>query len=105
MNVLVEIESTEVAVKEGTSQKTGKPYCIREQRAYLKLPHFKYPQEIKLPVPDELPSYAAGMYTLDTESFWVNEFKELKLGRVRLKPATTSTSSRAMPMAQQAARG
>jgi len=102
MNVLVEIESTEVAVKQGQSTKTGKDYCIRTQEGYLKLPHFKYPQAIKFMLEDQAAPYAVGTYTLDTESFWINEFKELKLGRVRLKPFAGNTVARPAPVAQAA---
>jgi len=103
MNVMIEIESTEVAMKQGKAAKTGNDYCIRTQGAYLKLPHFKYPQALKITLPDDVPSYPVGTYTLDTESFWINEFKELKLGRVRLKPVTTSTVAKpAQPQAAQA---
>jgi len=104
MNIMIEIESNEVAMKQGKAAKTGNDYCIRTQGAYLKLPHFKYPQALKITLPDDVPSYPVGAYTVDPESFWINEFKELKLGRLRLKPAQAAQQPRPAPVVQQAAR-
>jgi len=102
MQVLIEIESAELAIKRGVSQKTGKEYCIREQSGYLKLPDFKYPQRFKFALEDDAQPYAAGNYTLDPVSLWVNQYGELKLGRVRLLPAQTVQQPRPAPVANTA---
>jgi|GEM_PF-1022322 len=105
MNVLIEIESAELAIKQGVSQKTNKEYCIREQSGYLKLPEFKYPQRFKFALEDDAQPYPAGNYTLDASCLWVNRFGELKLGRVRLKPVQTAQQPRPAPVTSATAAG
>lgn len=84
--LLIEVESTEVKIKSGTSARTGKPYQIREQTAYVHIPPAKYPQPIKVTLDDNAQPYAPGKYMLDDTSFYVGRFDDLQM-RPRLVPA------------------
>ncbi len=85
MDIQIEIESSEVVIKSGNSAKTGKPYQIREQKAYVTLPGQKYPQNIKVTLDDNAQPYAPGLYTVGPDSFFVGRFEDLQM-RPRLVP-------------------
>lgn len=88
--IRIEIESTEVFSKSGTS-KAGKPFSLREQRGHAFLlddkgqPR-KYPQEIRFILEGEHAPYAVGSYVLDLSSLYVGRFGNLEVGNLRLKP-------------------
>lgn len=84
--LVIEIESTELKVKTGTSARTGKPYQIREQTAYVHIPPAKYPQPIKVTLEDDAQPYPPGQYQLDDSSFFVGRYDDLQM-RPRLIPA------------------
>ncbi|MCG3887146.1 G5P family DNA-binding protein [Photobacterium leiognathi] len=65
--------------------KEGKPAkTIYEQIAYAYLGG-KFPVEMKLTLSEEDQAYKAGLYTLDSSSFTVNNFGSLELKRYGLK--------------------
>lgn len=101
MDIQVEIESTEVIIKSGNSAKTGKPYQIREQRAYVTLPGQKYPQNIKVTLDDNSAPYPPGIYTVGPDSFFVGRFEDLQM-RLRLVPFVRQVSSPSRNPVQQA---
>jgi len=84
--LVIDVESTEVKMKSGTSARTGKPYQIREQTAYVHIPPNKYPQPIKVTLNDDAKPYPPGKYMLDDTSFFVGRFDDLQM-RPRLIPA------------------
>lgn len=84
--LVIEIESTELKIKSGTSARTGKPYQIREQTAYVHIPPNKYPQPIKVTLEDDKAPYVPGKYMLDDSSYFVGRFDDLQM-RPRLVPA------------------
>lgn len=99
MTIRIEIESTEVSIKSGTS-KAGKPFSMREQRghAFLLDEHGrprKYPQEIRFILEGEHAPYPVGVYQLDLASLYVGRFGNLEVGQLRLKPVTQAAQSRA----------
>ena len=87
--VPVEISSKEVVEKRGTS-KTGVPYSIREQRAYLDFGR-QYPTEFKIPLDSGALPYEPGKYIVDPDCLYVDRYGGLSLGRVKLRP-TPQTS-------------
>lgn len=95
MNALkVEIESSEVTTKSGTS-KQGKPFSLREQSGYVytlddKGTPQKHPQTFKFIIDGEQPPYAPGMYSLDMTCLYVGRFGQLEVGHIKLKPAVTA---------------
>lgn len=68
MNVATRIivTSTEVTLKSGTSNKTGKPYTMRSQHASLDGPRFRMPVELTLG--DQQVPHAPGVYAIDFDS-------------------------------------
>lgn len=90
--LIIEIESTELRVKTGTSARTGKPYQIREQMAYVHIPPNKYPQPIKVALDDDAQPYQPGHYMLDDSSFFVGRFDALQM-RPRLVKAPSLKSA------------
>lgn len=85
----VQVETAVFDLKQGTSAKTGKPYSIREQEAWLfgygrdgkPQPH---PQKIKLTLDDDQQPYEIGMYQIDPSSLYVDRFGQVAI-RVRLR--------------------
>lgn len=75
------IQSTEVKNISGTSNKTGKPYSIRKQAAWIQLSGKPFPVEIELRLPDDTACYAPGEYETDIESaLFVDKFRSLSVG-------------------------
>lgn len=87
----IEVKSTEVTVKSGTSARTNKPYSIREQQGVYAFLHDRdgkqspYPTRISVTLRDEQEPYPVGMYTLAPESLYADRFNQLSLGPV-LRP-------------------
>lgn len=86
----IQIDTTIVDHKNGTSAKTGKPYSIREQEAWAFLfdrsgkPH-PHPTKIRLTLDDDQQPYAVGNYTLCPSSIYVDRFNQIAI-RARLRP-------------------
>lgn len=76
----IEVKSSEVNVKSGTSKKSGKPYSIREQVAYLHVQGEAYPQRCVLQLEDEQQPYAPGVYETANE-LYVGDFGRLAVSR------------------------
>lgn len=109
MTLQITIEDEKFTEKKGVSKEGGKPYCIREQVAYVQLVHDdgqpkKFPTEMKVNVPDGVDSqgnpapgqpYKPGAYLLAPQSFYVGQYGQLLLGRAQLIP---------MPAAMQQAK-
>ncbi|QEY15132.1 DNA-binding protein [Cellvibrio sp. KY-GH-1] len=72
MSVVIEIASTQVQTRSGTSQK-GKPYTINEQAAYMHIGQ-PYPVQIKINLENGQPPYQPGNYDLHPQSFSADRF-------------------------------
>lgn len=87
----VQVETTVVDEKRGTSAKTGKPYVIREQEAWIWFynrdgkpqPH---PQRVILTLDDDQNPYEIGAYILDPASLYADRFGQVAI-RARLRAA------------------
>lgn len=86
----VSVETEVVDVKSGVAAKTGKPYQIREQEAWMYgygrdgQPQ-KHPQRIKLTLDDDQEKgYPVGQYILDPASIYVDRFGQVAI-RARLR--------------------
>ena len=80
--IKIEIQSDVVRTKSGVSARTGKPYSIREQEAYVHTMDQQgnprpYPQQLVLSLPEDRPPYPPGSYILAPESFYTNRFNQL----------------------------
>jgi hypothetical protein len=90
MSIQIEVRDVTVAVKEGVSQKTGKPFKIREQAAWgwfydMKGEKNPYPSSIRLTLEDDQPPYEPGMYVLAPTSFYADRFNQVSC-RAKLMP-------------------
>lgn len=85
----IQVETMIVDAKNGTSAKTGKPYSIREQEAWMfgfdreGKPH-PHPQRIRLTLDDDQQPYPVGTYQLDPASIYVDRFNQIAI-RARLR--------------------
>ena len=61
----INIESEVINVKKGVSQRTGKAYEIREQKAVV-YGVGRFPLETTIQVPDNVEGYKAGSYEVTT---------------------------------------
>lgn len=88
----VTVETQVVDVKSGTSAKTGKPYSIREQEAWVQTygkdgKPYPHPQKFKLTLDDDQPEpYPLGAYIVDPSSIYIDRFGQLSI-RARLRQA------------------
>lgn len=73
MSVVIEIASTQVQTRAGTSQRTGKAYTINEQAAYMHIGQ-PYPVQIKINLENGQPPYQPGNYDLHPQSFSADRF-------------------------------
>lgn len=73
MSVVIEIVSTQVQTRSGTSQKSGKAYSINEQAAYMHVGN-PYPIQIKINLENGQPPYQPGNYDLHPSSFYPDRF-------------------------------
>lgn len=86
----VNIASTAVNVKQGISQRTKKPYSMREQIGWIYMydqqgkpnPH---PQSITIILDGDDAPYPVGDYLLTPSSFYVGSFGSIKV-RPKLEP-------------------
>lgn len=72
-------ESTEVHTKSGNSSRTGKPYNIREQSAWLHVGQ-KFPVSVRIQLGDQQPPYAPGDYAIE-RPFIAGRFESLQVSR------------------------
>lgn len=93
----IQVETTMVDAKNGTSAKTGKPYSIREQEAWMfgydreGKPH-PHPQRIRLTLDDDQQPYQLGTYQLDPSSIYVDRFNQIAI-RARLRRMVAAPSA------------
>lgn len=88
----IEIKTNHILTRSGTSRKTGQPYLLREQEAWIHLQGtdgalHPYPTRMVISLADDQPPYAPGTYTLSPSSLFVGAFSRLTLGRLALVPA------------------
>lgn len=83
----VEVVTDRISERRG--DKDGKAWVIREQEAFLHQEGQKYPQRIVLSLGDSRPAFAAGMYTLAPENFYVGRYGQIEVKRhLELIPAS-----------------
>ncbi len=90
--IRVEIKNSELVHVSGTS-KTGKPYSFNKQVAWAHLPGQPYPTRIELTVDSNETGYPIGDYILGPDSFMVDRFGKLTIGRVQLVKQTARTAA------------
>ncbi|TWH76190.1 helix-destabilizing protein [Azomonas agilis] len=94
MSIYIEIDSLEIKSRSGVSARTGKPYTIREQRAYLHQSGQKYPTGFSISLEEDQSPYPVGRYDLDDSSFFIGRFSDLQVKpRLRTSNANSGVSS------------
>ena len=96
----VSVETEVVDVRSGVAAKTGKPYTIREQEAWMygygrDGQQQKHPQKIKVTLDDDQDkAYPIGQYILDPASIYVDRFGQVAI-RARLRVAVAAAQPKA----------
>jgi len=86
-----EITSTAVDIQKG--EKNGKPWEIRKQSVYVKLPWDKYPMMFTMSLPRGVPMYAVGRYKC-TPLGQMNRFGDvLEIRIVQLTPVPVAKAA------------
>lgn len=93
--IRVEVSSSTVETKSGTSSRTGKSYSIREQECWVHTtdkqgqvrPH---PERAVVPLDDNQAPYPVGSYFICPSSVYVGRFGMVGI-RLRLRPVASST--------------
>jgi len=91
--IKIEVKSDEIAVKQGTSKRTGNAYQMREQSAWAFFLDRNgnpqpYPQQVRLMLDDGQFPYPPGTYTLSPESLYADRYDQISI-RARLRPVST----------------
>ena len=99
MSIKIEIKSEEFDVKSGTSNRTGKPYSMREQVGWgffvdPKGAPYPYPQRVRLTLEEGEAPYKPGMYQLSPTSFYPDRYDQI-VCRAKLLPIAAAASARA----------
>ena len=92
----IEVQSTEVVTQAGLITKgprQGQPYSIRKQTVWVFLNGSPYPVRAVINLDDNAQPYAVGNYELGEQSFYVDKFGSLALGRLQLTPLITGSTA------------
>ena len=88
--MLLEVKSVEVTTRSGNAKATGKPYVINEQIVMVALNGEL--RKVKVALENNAPPYPLGAYQLTDESFFVDRFGALAVGRLKLRPVPASAA-------------
>ena len=93
MELQVDVREFKIETKNGVSRKTGKPYSIHEQPAYVTLPNGET-RRVVLQHEDGDVALSLGLYRPKASAYWVGDFGALSIStrakhweRVEAKPA------------------
>lgn len=78
MNLIVTVREAKIDTKQGVSRKTGRPYSINEQSAFVTLPNGET-RRITLQHEDGDAPLAAGDYIPKDSAYWVGDFGALSI--------------------------
>ncbi|AXH73838.1 MAG: helix-destabilizing protein [Inoviridae sp.] len=83
----IEIANVSVRNQSGISQRTGKPYSMEKQEAYLHLDGQPYPVKFEFTLAQGATPYQKGFYTITDKTFIVDRFGSLGVsGQLELVP-------------------
>ena len=74
MAIVIEVENAQIVTRSGVSDRTGKPYTIREQQALMFREGERYPERIKVTLDEGMSAYPPGRYTFSDASYVVSRF-------------------------------
>lgn len=78
MQLLIDVREAKIDTKSGVSRKTGAPYSIHEQSAYVTLPNGETRRVTLQHEPGERP-LEVGQYTPKASAYWVGDFGALSI--------------------------
>lgn len=78
MSLLIEVRNESIDGKHGTSRKTGKPYSIYEQMAFVSLPSGET-RRITLQHEEGDKPLPVGKYEPKASAYWVGDFGALSI--------------------------
>lgn len=81
MAIVIEVENAQIVTRSGVSERTKKPYTIREQKALMFREGERYPERIKVTLDEGMSAYPPGRYTLSDASFTVSRY-----GAIQVRP-------------------
>jgi len=90
MTIRINIKSTELETKNGTSKASGKAYSIREQTGYAMMG--EEIRKVTISLERDQGYYPVGLYELLDSSFTTNNFGQLVVGRLHLKPLAAAAA-------------
>lgn len=98
MSIMIEITSTEIKTRSGTSTRTGNAYSMREQIGYLHKPAVPYPEKIKIMLEENQLPYNLGNYSLSSESFYVDKYDSIAVRPILIpRPAEQPQQNSSLP--------
>lgn len=78
MSLLIEIRETKIDTKSGVSRKTGRPYAIHEQSAFVSLPTGET-RRVTLQHEEGDQPLQVGKYEPKPSAYWVGDFGALSI--------------------------
>lgn len=78
MSLQIEVREAKIETKSGVSRKTGKPYSMHEQPAYVKLPNGET-RRITVTHEEGDPPLLLGNYQPKPSAYWVGDFGALSI--------------------------
>jgi hypothetical protein len=90
--VKIEIQNDAVTTRAGVSA-AGKNYSIRNQEAWFHQVGVPYPTRIELSLDNNQAPWSVGEYSLDEKSFFVDKYRRLSVGRLKLIPISKAKAA------------
>lgn len=88
MAIVIEVENAQIVTRSGVSERTQKPYTIREQQALMFREGERYPERIKVTLDEGTSAYPPGRYTLSDASFTVSRYGAIQVRPLLLRIAS-----------------
>jgi hypothetical protein len=88
---MVSIEIRDATATERKALVKGRESVFREQEGWMQLNGET--RRVRIPLGRERAAYAAGRYTVDEASFGVNQWNDLMIARLVLKPVAASSAA------------
>ncbi|MBD9368384.1 single-stranded DNA-binding protein [Xanthomonas sp. XNM01] len=101
MSISISVREQKINVKTGTSRKTGRPYTISEQEAFVTLPNGER-RRITLQHEDGDAALPVGDYVPKDSAYWVGDFGALSIS-TRAKHWALNAAAKTQPPPVKAA--
>lgn len=81
----IEIRSVHTENFSGNSKVSGKPFSINKQVGFAHLDGQAYPIQVEIGIRDGETPFPPGLYEMLDGSFFVNKYKQLQIGSLKLR--------------------